>query len=141
MAFIATEPRAGQAPETLGVVRAVANPDATEAEFAIIVRSDVKGIGLGRALLEKAIRYCQERGIGELVGRVLPENQAMLSLARDLGTQARRHRLCRGPHGGFASRWLPEEGVVEVRLSLRGVGGASRERRRRGSDPPRQRRS
>jgi acetyltransferase len=115
MAFIATDSQAEQAAETLGVVRTVSNPDGTEAEFAIIVRSDMKGLGLGRALLEKMIRYCRERGIGELVGQVLPTNRAMLSLAVDLG---------------FASRSLVEDGVVEVRLPLAGAPRRPRAPRR-----------
>ena len=102
MAFIATDPHTDPA-ETLGVVRAVASPDGAEAEFAIIVRSDMKGKGLGHALLEKMIRYCRQRGIGELVGQVLPRNRSMLALAKDLG---------------FASRWLRDEDTVEVRLPL-----------------------
>jgi acetyltransferase len=100
MAFIAHEPDAA---DTLGVVRAVSDPDNTEAEFAIIVRSDLKGKGLGRALLEKMIRYCRERGTGELVGQVLSANHAMLSLAGELG---------------FERRFDAEAGVVEVRLRL-----------------------
>jgi acetyltransferase len=116
MAFIATESREDRPPETLGVVRAVANPDATQAEFAIIVRSDLKGVGLGRALLEKMIRYCRERGIGTLVGQVLAENQPMLTLAKDLG---------------FTSRWSAEEGVTEVRLELRPATQPARRPRRR----------
>ena len=84
MAFIAVS-REGDAPETLGVVRAVADPDHTSAEFAILVRSDMKGRGLGGLLMKKIIRYCRERGIGQVVGEVLASNQRMLALARDLG--------------------------------------------------------
>ena len=47
MAFIADAPRCRRQRETLGVVRAVTDPDNVEAEFAIIVRSDLKGRGLG----------------------------------------------------------------------------------------------
>ena len=43
---------------TLGVVRAVADPDNVEAEFAIIVGADLKGQGLGQLLLDKMIRTC-----------------------------------------------------------------------------------
>jgi acetyltransferase len=84
MAFIATRQDQG-GEETLAVVRAVADPDRTQAEFAILVRSDLKGRGLGALLMRKLIRYCRERGIGELVGDVLASNARMLALARDLG--------------------------------------------------------
>ena len=65
--------------------RAVADPDNVEAEFAIIVRSDLKGRGLGRLLLEKMIAYLAGRGTQRMVGLVLRENQAMRDLAQALG--------------------------------------------------------
>lgn len=101
MAFIAYAP--GAEGETLGVVRAIADPDNREAQFAIIVRSDLKGGGLGRALLEKMIRYCRERGTERLVGQVLAANEAMRALARETG---------------FRDRYDPDAGVIEVRLDL-----------------------
>ncbi len=87
MAFIATTPNGRGKPETLGVVRVVCDPDNTKAEFAIIVRSDFKGQGLGRLLLEKIIRYCRARSMKEIVGHVLSDNSAMLSLAQKVGFQ------------------------------------------------------
>ncbi|MGZ9074450.1 MAG: bifunctional acetate--CoA ligase family protein/GNAT family N-acetyltransferase [Burkholderiaceae bacterium] len=84
MAFIATAPANGES-ETLGVVRAISDPDGARAEFAILIRSDVKGRGLGAVLMKKVIGYCRERKIGELVGDVLATNTRMLALARDLG--------------------------------------------------------
>jgi acetyltransferase len=103
MAFIAYAP--DQEDETLGVVRAITDPDNKQAEFAIIVRSDVKGQGLGRALLEKMIRYCRSRGTRELVGQILSENVPMLSLAQKLG---------------FRPQFNREAGVLEVRSQLSG---------------------
>lgn len=50
MAFIATRRNAQSQPETVVVVRAIADPDNARAEFAIIVRSDLKGHGLGSPL-------------------------------------------------------------------------------------------
>ncbi len=84
MAFIATVPADGES-ETLGVVRAISDPDGARAEFAILIRSDVKGRGLGAVLMRKVIGYCRARNIGELVGDVLATNTRMLALARDLG--------------------------------------------------------
>jgi acetyltransferase len=83
MAFIGVS-RTGKS-ETLGVVRAIADPDNVRAEFAIIVRSDQKGRGLGYALMTKMIRYLQGRGTRELFGQVLAHNERMLALARRLG--------------------------------------------------------
>lgn len=85
MAFIATAPGADGRPETLGVVRASTRPDNATAEFAVIVRSDLKGTGLGRLLMEKIIRYCRERGTRELTGQALMENGGMQGLAEKLG--------------------------------------------------------
>jgi acetyltransferase len=84
MAFIATR-QGANGPETLGVARAVADPDNLRAEFAVVVRSDLKGRGLGLLLMEKLLGYCRARGTRELVGEALPDNQRMLQLARRLG--------------------------------------------------------
>ena len=85
MAFIATTEREPGRSETLGVVRAVADPDNISAEFAIIVRSDIKGQGLGAILLKKLIDYCRSRGTKELVGEALTGNQRVIGLARHFG--------------------------------------------------------
>ena len=88
MAFVAVR-FPGAQPEILGVVRAVADPDNLRAEFAIVVRSDLKGRGMGHCLLQKLIRYTRERGTRELVGEVMADNRAMLALARACGFQTR----------------------------------------------------
>ena len=82
MAFIATAPDAGGRAETLGVVRAVADPDNHTAEFSILVRSDLKGQGLGSRLLRKMIVYCQSRGTRVLAGEVLTDNEAIRGLLK-----------------------------------------------------------
>jgi acetyltransferase len=87
MAFIAEAGADGAAGEReiLGVVRAHFDPDNVAAQFAILVRSDLKGRGLGAILLDKLIAYCRERGLQRLEGDVLPGNAHMLALARKLG--------------------------------------------------------
>jgi acetyltransferase len=85
MAFIAVAPGADGREQTLGVVRATADPDNHEAEFGIIVRSDIKGQGLGELLMEKLIRTSRDQGTQLLVADVLPENTRMRELARALG--------------------------------------------------------
>jgi acetyltransferase len=88
MAFIAVtaDPSdASGAEQTLGVVRAVADPDNIAAEFGIIIRSDLKGGGLGHILMDKIIRYARDNGTQRLVGTVITENRPMLELARELG--------------------------------------------------------
>ncbi|MFO1188816.1 MAG: bifunctional acetate--CoA ligase family protein/GNAT family N-acetyltransferase [Alphaproteobacteria bacterium] len=76
--------------ETWGVVRVVADPDNYRAEFALIVRSDLTGKGLGYALLDKMVRYCRGRAMHEIVGIVLADNPRMLALAEALGFTRRR---------------------------------------------------
>jgi acetyltransferase len=85
MAFIAVGRDERGEPETLGAARAVRDPDNTEAEFAIIVRSDLKGRGLGHLLLRHLIDYVRSRGTPRLAGLILRENAAMLQLAEALG--------------------------------------------------------
>jgi acetyltransferase len=85
MAFIATAPDAQGQQQTLGVARAVADPDNIGAEFGIVVRSDLKGSGLGRLLMDTLIDYQRGRGTLHLHGTVLAANPRMLELAQDLG--------------------------------------------------------
>jgi len=90
MAFIATRSREDGAPETLGVARVVFDPDNIQAEFAISVRSDLKGKGLGRILMQKLIGYCRVREANEIVGETLSYNQGLLGLAQSLGFSTHR---------------------------------------------------
>ena len=74
----------------LGVARFHAEPDpqrklGRRAEYAIAVRSDWKGRGLGYLLMTRLIAVAQEWGLGELVGQVLSENHRMLAMCRELG--------------------------------------------------------
>ncbi len=50
------------------MTRAISDPDNIDAEFAVLVRSDLKGLGLGRRLLEKLIAYTQSHGLQRLNG-------------------------------------------------------------------------
>jgi acetyltransferase len=85
MAFIATLFNEMGEPETLAVVRTVTDPDNLRAEFAVAVRSDMKGQGLGRLLMEKIVRHAKARGTNEIAGDILAENKNMLALAGRLG--------------------------------------------------------
>ncbi|PMG43282.1 bifunctional acetate--CoA ligase family protein/GNAT family N-acetyltransferase [Shewanella sp. 10N.286.52.B9] len=85
MAFIATaEDENGEA-ITLGAVRASTDPDNTEAEFAMAVRGDYQGIGLGKMLLEKLINYYKTTNTPVLAGFTMFENRSMANLAKGLG--------------------------------------------------------
>ncbi|ABE55160.1 GCN5-related N-acetyltransferase [Shewanella denitrificans OS217] len=84
MAFIATYDKDGET-ITLGAVRASIDPDNTEAEFAMAVRSDYQGLGLGKLLLQKIIGYYQQQGTERLTGYTMFTNQNMARLAKSLG--------------------------------------------------------
>jgi acetyltransferase len=88
MAFIAEAPGT-DGPQTLGVARATSDPDNVEAEFAVIVRSDLKARGLGTLLMAMLEDYLRQRGTKRLFGQVLRENAAMLQLARSEGFEIR----------------------------------------------------
>lgn len=92
MAIIAEGPAAGGEREYLGEARVMADPDNLQAELAIVVRSDIKGRGLGERLLEKIIRYARSRGTRRLVAQVRADNARMLSLARKFGFEFDRSR-------------------------------------------------
>lgn len=85
MAFIAVSTDAAGEEQTLGVARASTDPENLTTEFAILVRSDLKGQGLGVQLLAKLIRYCRERGTQRMFGEVLANNVPMLQLAARMG--------------------------------------------------------
>ena len=69
------------------VVSLTCDPDNEEAEFAVTVRSELKGGGLGTLLMGALIDHLRQRGTRRLVAYVLRDNDRMLQLARDLGMQ------------------------------------------------------
>ena len=85
MAFVATASTPEGAEKTLGVARALADPDNVGAEFGIILRPELKGSGLGRMLMDKLVRYQRAAGTHRLIARALAENWRMRELARALG--------------------------------------------------------
>ena len=84
MAFIAIEEPSGK---MLGVVRLHANANYDSGEYAILVRSDLKGRGLGWLLMQMIIDYARAEGIRTIEGQVLRENTTMLAMCRELGFQ------------------------------------------------------
>ena len=82
MAFIAIEDSSG---DMLGVVRLHADANYDSGEYAILVRSDLKGRGLGWLLMQMIIEYARAEGLRTIEGQVLNENTAMLAMCRELG--------------------------------------------------------
>ncbi len=96
MAFIAVRAMPDGTEQTLGTVRTVIDPDNTEAEFAIIVRSDLKRQGIGQMLMTKLISFLTERGTQRVVGDVMRSNSAVQTLLKDVGFQVQTNRLGAG---------------------------------------------
>lgn len=82
MAFVALDPMTG---EMMGAVRLHSDSLYENAEYAILLQSDLKGKGLGWALMQLLIHYARSEGLKRLSGQVLSENTTMLGMCRDLG--------------------------------------------------------
>jgi acetyltransferase len=85
-AFVAVRQSGTASGEIVGEVRAYRYPEAPTAEVAVIVRSDMKGRGLGSALMAKMIQYCRAAGL-ELIAQIRPDNTAMIRLAQRCGME------------------------------------------------------
>jgi acetyltransferase len=90
MAFVLTDPGPAGPQPIYGVVRVAADPDNERAEYAIVVRDDMAGRGLGMLLMGRMLAYAKRRGIKEVFGDVLAENKRMLDIAGCLGFTAER---------------------------------------------------
>ncbi len=82
MAFIALDENTGQ---MLGLVRLIDELDEKTAQFTILVRSRLKGHGLGWLLMRSALDYAKEKGLRRVYGDVLAENTTMLQMCAELG--------------------------------------------------------
>ncbi len=84
IAFAALDEASG---DLLGVVRLHADANYENAEYAVLVRSDLKGRGIGWKLMELIIRYGKSEKLKRIEGQVLQENTTMLEMCRQLGFQ------------------------------------------------------
>jgi acetyltransferase len=82
MVFVALDESTGQ---MLGLVRLKDELDEQTAEFAILVRSRLKGHGVGWLLMQRVIDYAKEKGLRR---DVLAENASMLQMTTELGFHA-----------------------------------------------------
>ena len=81
MAFIALD----ESGHMLGVARLHDDPDGGGGEFAVLVRSALKGHGLGWLLMQHIIDYAKQKGLATVHGEVLAENLTMLQMCKELG--------------------------------------------------------
>jgi acetyltransferase len=88
----------------LGVVRLASEPDRGRTEFAVAVRSDWQGRGLGWLLMHRMLALAARLGIAEVFGYVLRDNEHMLQMCREMG---------------FAVEPAPDDGeIVTVRRAV-----------------------
>src|SRR4051812_20354642 len=82
--IVATVP-AADGIDIVGSAVAVFAGDGVRCEFAVTVASSYAGCGLASALMRALIEESARRGLKEMEGFVLSQNQSMLRLARRLG--------------------------------------------------------
>ena len=95
MAFVAFDETTN---ELVGVVRIHSDSIYETGEYAILLRSDLKGRGLGWALMQLIIEYAKSEGLKTISGDVLQENTIMLEMCRHLGFEIKtdpvEHDIC-----------------------------------------------
>jgi len=101
MAFVAFDEATG---DLVGVVRIHSDSIYESGEYAILLRSDLKGRGLGWALMQMIIEYSRSEGLKVISGDVLAENTVMLAMCRSLGFEVKSDPV--------------EHGICNVRLAL-----------------------
>lgn len=87
----------------IGVVRLILNPDFNSGEVAALVHDRFQRKGVGQKLMEAVIKIARWKGLHEIYGEVLTDNQKMLGLCRKLG---------------YKTEWLPG-GITRISLSLK----------------------
>ncbi len=101
MAFVAFDETTH---EPVGVVRIHSDSIYQNGEYAILLRSDLKGRGLGWALMQLIIEYAKSEGLKTISGDVLQENTIMLEMCRNLGFDVKADPV--------------EHGICDVKLKL-----------------------
>jgi len=103
MAFVAFDEASN---ELIGVVHIHSDSIYESGEYAILLRSDLKGRGLGWALMQLIIEYARSEGLKVISGDVLQDNRIMLQMCRDLGFEVKADPV--------------ERGICNVKLRLAG---------------------
>src|SRR3954469_4621620 len=82
VAFVALDRQTG---ELMGEARLHADANHESGEYGILIRSDLKGQGLGWELMRLLIDWARTEGLRVIEGQVLCENEIMLAMCRELG--------------------------------------------------------
>jgi RimJ/RimL family protein N-acetyltransferase len=82
MAFVAIDEASS---EMLGVVWLYSDSIHQTGEYAILLRSDLHGRGLGWVLMQLIIEYATSESLSRFHGEILQDNSVMLKMCRELG--------------------------------------------------------
>jgi RimJ/RimL family protein N-acetyltransferase len=93
MAFVAIDETGS---EMLGVVWLYCDSMHEAGEYAILLRSNLKGRGLGWTLMQLIIEYAKSEGLSRIDGQILQENSVMLKMCRELGFKVKTDAKDRG---------------------------------------------
>lgn len=96
------EIKEGEARKIIGVARLIMDPDFNSGVFALLVHDRFQRKGIGQKLMEMLARIGRWKGLHEIYGEVLTENDNMLDLCKKLG---------------YTTKWLPQ-GITRVVLPL-----------------------
>ncbi|MBA4418126.1 MAG: acetyl-CoA synthetase [Syntrophus sp. (in: bacteria)] len=99
---IVAELKEGDKKRIIGGGRIIVEPDSGKGQFALLVHDEFQKQGLGEKFLDITIGIAQDKGLQEIYGIVLSENDKMLGLSRKMG---------------FTSTRLPD-GITRVSLEL-----------------------
>jgi acetyltransferase len=72
-------------PEIVAAGRLTRMPDPQEAEFAMLVRDDFQGRGLGTVLLTRLLQVGRDEGIDRVIAYMLATNLGMIKVCKKLG--------------------------------------------------------
>jgi GNAT superfamily N-acetyltransferase len=92
--------------ETLGLVWLYCDSVYESGEYAILLRSDLKGRGLGWTLMQLIIEHAKSKDLKQMCGQILQENAVMLKMCRELGFKVKAD--------------TKDRGVCDVTLALEG---------------------
>lgn len=86
MAFVAERANG----EIVGVARLVRDPDASNGEYAVAIRPDMKGHGLANHLMMRVLDWGRSQGMTAAHAMILADNGPMIAFARKLGGRLKR---------------------------------------------------
>jgi RimJ/RimL family protein N-acetyltransferase len=92
--------------EMLGIVWLYCDSTREAGEYAVLLRSNLNGRGLGWALMQLIIEYAKSLGLRRMDGQILQENFVMLKMCRELGFKVKAN--------------AEDRGVCDVTLMLQG---------------------